>query len=57
MIQAMDHCLPGKKVFARSAQRGEGREKQPLREMAIAAALEPEEYPVSRLHRFRTPEV
>ena len=55
MIQAMDHCLPGKKVFARSAQTGEGREKQPLREMAIAAALGPEEYPVSRLHRFRTP--
>jgi hypothetical protein len=32
----MDHCLPGKKVFA-GRPRGAGREKQPLREMAIAA--------------------
>jgi hypothetical protein len=33
----MDHCLPGKKVFA-GARLDDGRcEKQPLREIAIAA--------------------
>lgn len=32
----MDHCLPGKKVFA--GPEGLGREKQPLREIAIVAA-------------------
>jgi len=56
VILAMDHCLPGKKVFARAAQWALGREKQPLREIAIAAARGPEEHPVGRLHRFRTDE-
>jgi hypothetical protein len=37
VIPAMDHCLPGKKVFA-GTRREDGRcEKQPLGEIAIAA--------------------
>lgn len=44
MIPAMDHCLPGKKLSWVAARAGHY-EKQPLREIAIAATKAPEGLP------------